>query len=74
MATSSLTTGADQDQEQGAISCHMESQIKVTEGLLFHAQAMGQTSDPQVQIEAAKWELRLERELDDLRRKKKEGG
>ena len=52
----------------------MESQIKVTEGLLFHAQAMGQTSDPQVQIEAAKWELRLERELDDLRRKKKEGG
>ncbi|MEN3369990.1 MAG: hypothetical protein V7609_2133 [Verrucomicrobiota bacterium] len=67
-----MATQTSSDQETGAaISSHMEAQIRVTEGLLIHIQAIGGVStDPQIQIEASKWELRLERELEELRRKK----
>lgn len=76
MVTDVARAERDQAEKEAEIAAYsrMEAQIKVTEGLLIHVQAIGGVSDdPQIQIEASKWELRLQHELDELRRKREVG-
>jgi hypothetical protein len=65
---------SDQPGAQGHVETRMNAKIRVREGLLSYVQALcAVNTDPQIQIEAAEWELRLEAELEELRRKKKSG-
>lgn len=48
------------------------AEIEVTDALFRHARLLSQTKDPRKKIAAARWELKLAEELDQLRAGKEE--